>query len=73
MTLLFLLSDRRPNEVLPAIGPLSTDLKVEHLSVAAAQDVIRMGPDLVIVDAVENPGQGYAVLHAIRQIGRAHV
>jgi len=71
MMLLFMLSDRRPDEVLPAIGPLSTDLKVEHLSVVAAQDVIRMGPDLVIVDAVENPGQGYAVLHAIREVDRS--
>jgi DNA-binding response OmpR family regulator len=30
-----------------------------------------MGPDLVIVDAVENPGQGYAVLHAIREVDRS--
>lgn len=67
MGLHVLLSDRRPDEVLPALGGLLLDLKTEHLSVAAAADVLALRPELVLVDAAENPGQGHAVLRAIRE------
>lgn len=67
MALIVLLSDRRPDEVLPAFGALLLDLKTEHLSVAAVGDVLALRPDVVLVDAAENPGQGHAVLRAIRE------
>jgi DNA-binding response OmpR family regulator len=67
MALIVLLSDRRPDEVLPALGALPLDLKTEHLSVAAVGDVLALHPDVMLVDAAENPGQGHAVLRAIRE------
>jgi DNA-binding response OmpR family regulator len=57
-----LLTDRSPAEVLPALGELILDLKTEQLSVAAIADVLALDPELVLVDAAENPGQGHAVL-----------
>lgn len=68
MAFIVLLSDRRPHEVLPAIGALLLDLKTEHLSAAAARDVLALSAEAVIVDAAENPGQGHAVLRAIRDL-----
>jgi DNA-binding response OmpR family regulator len=67
MALIVLLSDRRPDEVLPALGALPLDLKTEHLSVASVGDVLALRPEVLLVDAAENPGQGHAVLHAIRE------
>ncbi len=61
-----LLTDRTPAEVLPAAPPLLLDLKTEHLSVAAVTETLALGPDAVLVDAAENPGQGHAVLRALR-------
>jgi DNA-binding response OmpR family regulator len=61
-----LLSDRSVGEVLPVLGGLGLDLKTEHLSVAAARDTVALRPAAVLVDAAENPGQGFAVLRAIR-------
>ncbi len=66
MALVVLLSDRRPDEVLPAIGPLVLDLKVEHLSVPAVHDVLGLSPESLLVDGAENPGQAFAVLRAVR-------
>lgn len=67
MGLHVLLSDRRPDEVLPALGALLLDLKTEHLSVAAVRDVLALRPDILLIDAAENPGQGHAVLRAVRE------
>ncbi len=67
MALHVLLSDRRPDEVLPALGGLLLDLKTEHLSVSAVSDVLALRPEVIVVDAAENPGQGHAVLRAIRE------
>ena len=61
-----MLSDRSPAEVLPAIDGLGLDLKVEDLSTATAREVPAMDPELVLVDAAENPGQGHAVLRTLR-------
>lgn len=66
MGLHVLLSDRRPEEVLPALPGLLLDLKVEELSVAAVQDVLALRPELLLLDAAENPGQAHAVLRALR-------
>jgi len=67
MGLLVLLSDRRPDEVLPALGALLVDLKTEHLSVEAVRDVLALRPEILLVDAAENPGQAHAVLRAVRE------
>jgi DNA-binding response OmpR family regulator len=72
MALIVLLTDRSPDVVLPALGALALDLKTEHLSVAALADVLRLDPDILLVDAVENPGHGHAVLRALAQ-GHARV
>ena len=64
-----LLTDRTPAQVLPGTPPLLLDLKTEHLSVATVAEALALGPDAVLVDAAENPGQGHAVLHALRERG----
>jgi len=63
-----LLTDRSPGEALPALAELSLDAKTEHLSVAALADVLALDPQLVLVDAAENPGQGHAVLRALHEL-----
>jgi DNA-binding response OmpR family regulator len=62
-----LLTDRTPAEVLPGAPPMLLDLKTEHLSVAALAGALALEPDVVLVDAAENPGQGHAVLRALRE------
>src|SRR5205085_2783451 len=66
MATLVLLSDRPAEDVLPALpAELSAsggDLKVEPLSVTSNETLLRVSPELVLVDAAENPGQGHAVL-----------
>ena len=64
-----LLTDRAPAQVLPGAPPLLLDLKAEHLSVATVAEALALGPDAVLVDAAENPGQGHAVLRALRERG----
>jgi DNA-binding response OmpR family regulator len=64
-----LLTDRTPAQVLPGAPALLLDLKTEHLSVATVAEALAHGPDAVLVDAAENPGQGHAVLHALRERG----
>jgi DNA-binding response OmpR family regulator len=64
-----MLTDRHPDEALPAAGSLLPDLKTEHLSAAAVGDVLGLDPAVVLVDAAENPGQGHAVLRALHERG----
>jgi DNA-binding response OmpR family regulator len=64
-----LLTDRTPAQVLPGAPPLLLDLKTEHLSVATVAEALALGPDALLVDAAENPGQGHAVLQALRERG----
>ncbi len=66
MALVALLTDRSPWLVLPALAEAAIDVKAEHLSVALIEDVLAFAPELVLVDAAENAGQGYAVLRALR-------
>ncbi len=68
MNSIVLLTDRSPGEALPALGELLLDAKTEHLSVAALADVLALDPELVLVDAAENPGQGHAVLRALHEL-----
>jgi DNA-binding response OmpR family regulator len=67
-----LLTDRSADEVLPALAGLLLDVKTEHLSVTALADVLALEPEVAIVDAAENAGQGHAVLRALGE-RRAHL
>jgi DNA-binding response OmpR family regulator len=71
MTVLAILSDRDPSRMLPALGDLQQDLKLEPLSSVAIDPVLRAEPVAVIVDAVENPGQAWAILGDLRARDRA--
>lgn len=62
-----LLTDRSPEFVLPALAESGTEAKTDHLSVAVLGDVLSLSPDLVLVDAAENPGQAHAVLRALHE------
>jgi DNA-binding response OmpR family regulator len=68
MAFVLLLSDRSPADVLPAMATLGLDLKTADLSTATAREVPMLGPEVVLVDAAENPGQGHAVLRALHEI-----
>lgn len=67
MAAIVVLTDRFLEEALPALGNMGLDLKIEPLSVAALVDVLALSPSVVLVDAAENPGQGLAVLKALRE------
>jgi DNA-binding response OmpR family regulator len=60
-----LLSDRLPDEVLPAVGGLVLDIKTEHLSVESLPHARELAPEALLVDAAENPAQAHAVLRAL--------
>jgi DNA-binding response OmpR family regulator len=62
-----LLSDRRPDEMLPALLGLGLDVKVEDLSLASTGPAVALGPELLIVDAAENPRHAHAILREIRR------
>ena len=62
-----LLSDRLTEEVLPGLASAGADAKVVPLSIAAIADALELTPELVLVDGADNPGQGYAVMRALRE------
>jgi DNA-binding response OmpR family regulator len=64
-----LLTDRSPDVALPALGAAGLEPKTDDLSVAAIDAVLALSPDLILVDAAENPGQGLVVLRALRERG----
>jgi DNA-binding response OmpR family regulator len=59
--MLVLLSDRSPAAALPALDELHLDLKTEPLALGSLVHVLRLGLDAVLVDAGENPGQGFTI------------
>jgi DNA-binding response OmpR family regulator len=61
-----LLTDRSSALALPALADAGIDAKTEHLSAALLDEVLAFAPELVLVDAAENVGQGFAVLRALR-------
>jgi DNA-binding response OmpR family regulator len=67
MATILLLTDRTAEEALPGLGPAGFDAKVEALSVSSLEFARRLEPDAVLVDAAENPGQGFLVLRALRE------
>ena len=60
-----LLADRSPLEVLPALEGLLLDVKTVDLSLVSVADALSLAAGAIVVDAAENPGQGFAVLRAI--------
>ena len=62
-----LLSDRSPVEALPALAAAEADPKHEELTLEGLEHALSLGPDLVLVDASENPGQGFHVLRALQE------
>jgi len=63
-----MLSDRSPAEVLPATPPLLLEFKIEPLSAAVASEALALEPDMIVVDAAENPAQGHAVLRGLTEL-----
>src|SRR5712691_10199532 len=69
MALVALLADRSPEAALPALADLRVDLKHEPLSVNALEHVLELGPEVLLIDAGENPGQAWSVLRELRSRG----
>jgi DNA-binding response OmpR family regulator len=67
MATIVLLSDRAVEEALPALPASGYDAKLEPLSTASIDSVLRLSPEAVLVDAGENPGQGFLVLRELQQ------
>src|SRR5919204_2338093 len=61
MPFVVLLTDRDPSDALPALADLRVDLKTDPLASPSIEHVAGLSPDVVIVDASENPGQGFAI------------
>jgi DNA-binding response OmpR family regulator len=66
MPVLALLSDRAPHVALPAILEVSADLKLEPLSIASLDHALKLEPEALMVDAVENAAQAWSVLTDLR-------
>lgn len=62
-----LLSDRSPAQVLPATPALLLEFKTEPLSARGVPEALALEPEVVVVDAAENPAQGHAVLRALAE------
>ncbi len=56
------LTDRSPAEVLPALSDVGFDLKTEPLASQSIAHLDELSPSVVIVDAEENPDQGFRLL-----------
>ena len=70
MTPFSLLTDRVPDVVLPALAEAAFDAKPDHLSTSTLGEVLARAPELVLVDAAENPAQAFAVVRALRERDR---
>jgi DNA-binding response OmpR family regulator len=69
MSSVVVLTDRAPEVVLPALADLPDDVKVAPLSIASVEEISRLSPAVVLVDAAEVPGQGFLVLRAVAESG----
>jgi DNA-binding response OmpR family regulator len=56
------LTDRSPAEALPALPALGLDVKAEPLDPESLTQLPDLAPSAILVDAEENPDQGYRVL-----------
>jgi DNA-binding response OmpR family regulator len=64
-----LLSDRPPQEVLPALLSLEADLKAEMPTAEVLAALPDLGPDLVVVDAVSEPERAKELLQILLSAG----
>ncbi|MGH2691292.1 MAG: response regulator transcription factor [Actinomycetota bacterium] len=64
-----LLSDRPPQEVLPALLSLEADLKVETPTAEVLAALPDLAPDLVVIDAVSDPERGRELLQILLSAG----
>ena len=69
MARLVLLSDRPPDQVLPALAATGLDVKVEPLSPDSLAHLPHLSPWAILVDAVENAPHAYAILRALASAG----
>ena len=60
-----LLTDRPATEALPSLSSLGLDVKVEPLAPDSLTQLPDLSPSAVIVDAEENPEQGFRILSAL--------
>jgi DNA-binding response OmpR family regulator len=64
------LSDRSPEDALPAALDLGADLKVEPAGADALARLPDLDPDLILADAGSDPEHTYGVLTALTSAGR---
>lgn len=69
MAIIALLSDRTAQVAVPALGDLVPDLKLEPLAISSLEHVIAIEPQVVLIDAGENPGQAWTVARELRDRG----
>jgi DNA-binding response OmpR family regulator len=69
MAVVLLLSDRSPAQALPALAELRLDVKIEPLAIPSIQHALAVEPAVILVDAGENPAQGWSVLAALGSLG----
>ncbi len=69
MTVLGLLSDRPPEVVLPALGEIGADLKLEPLSIRSIDHLIRLEPQAAFIDGAEHPAQAWSVSRSLHERG----
>jgi DNA-binding response OmpR family regulator len=67
MARLVFLTDRSPGQVLPSLDSLPVDAKAEPLSSSSFAHLPDLAPDVVVVDACENPPHAFAVLTALAE------
>jgi DNA-binding response OmpR family regulator len=64
-----LLSDRSPHEVLPALLSLEADLKVESPTAEVIAALPDLSPDLLLIDAVDQPERARELLQILAAAG----
>jgi DNA-binding response OmpR family regulator len=60
-----LLTDRSPDEVLPALQTLDLDFKIEPLDAGSVANLADLSPSAVLIDAEENPEQAFVVMASL--------
>ena len=66
MTPIALLADRPPRSALAALAELHEDLKIQPLAISSLTHVLELEPEVVLVDAGEDPARAWSVLHELR-------
>ena len=69
MRRLLFLTDRSPDQVLPAALGLGADIKTETPTAEALARLPEVAPDLVVADAADEPERAVEILTALRSAG----